>query len=311
MKQQKLWSNVHQASKIYILPNAFTAGNLFFGFLSIILCIQGKFNAASQDRASDVLAQLITQSSAFAQTDAIGSGKGYYLLAIICILMSFLCDAFDGRVARASGKLSLFGKEFDSLADSVSFGIAPCILMYFLILSPSDDMGTAMKSLVHSTGWLIGFIFMLCAAIRLGRFNVLTNPYIDGHEKYEMGDFSGLPAPAAAGAVASIALTMLSFNLTAFMPILIPLMLLISWFMISNIPYPSFKHINWTTSTKFRSFVAIVVCVMLIIYFRDCSFAIMFLAYVFYPPIKYLPRAKRIIAYKIKKTKKARQNAKR
>ncbi len=298
--EKKLWNNVHQASKIYILPNAFTSGNLFFGFLSIILCIQGKFNFDSQDRAIDVLAQLITPASTAPQA---GVGTGYYLLAIICILMSFLCDAFDGRVARASGKLSLFGKEFDSLADSVSFGIAPCILMYFLILNPSDDMSATMKSLVRNTGWLIGFIFMLCAAIRLGRFNVLTNPYIEGHEKYEMGDFSGLPAPAAAGAVASIALTMLSFNLTAFMPILIPLMLLISWFMVSNIPYPSFKHINWTTSTKFRSFVAIIVCILLIISFRECSFALIFLAYVFYPPIKYLPRAKRIIAYKIKKSK--------
>ncbi len=299
-QQRKLWANVHQASKIYILPNAFTAGNLFFGFLSIILCIQAKFNFESKDRAIDALAQLVAPKSA-----APDSGTGYYLLAILCILMSFLCDAFDGRVARASGKLSLFGKEFDSLADSVSFGIAPCLLMYFLILKPSSMMGEAMSSFVMNTGWLIGFIFMLCAAVRLGRFNVLTNPYIDGHEKYEMGDFSGLPAPAAAGAVASIALTMLSFDLTMFTPVLIPLMLLISWFMVSNIPYPSFKHINWTTSTKFRSFVIIIVCILLVVKFKECSFALIFLAYVFYPPIKYLPRARRILLYKYRKIKKS------
>jgi len=155
-----------------------------------------------------------------------------------------------------------------------------------------------------NTGWLIGFIFMLCASIRLARFNVLTNPYIQGHEKYEKGDFSGLPAPAAAGTVASIALTMLSLDLTKFSPILIPLMLLISWFMISNIPYPSFKHINWTTSAKFRSFVIIIVCILLVISFREYSFALIFLAYVFYPPIKYIPRAKRIISYKLKKLSK-------
>ena len=298
-QQKKLWSNVHQASKIYILPNAFTAGNLFFGFLSIVLCIQGKFNNESSDRAVDVLAQLIAPTS----TNAV-EGAGYYLLAILCILMAFLCDAFDGRVARASGKLSLFGKEYDSLADLVSFGVAPCLLMYFLILQPTKTMSTTLASLVMNTGWLIGFIFMLCASIRLARFNVLTNPYIQGHEKYEKGDFSGLPAPAAAGTVASIALTMLSLDLTKFSPILIPLMLLISWFMISNIPYPSFKHINWTTSAKFRSFVIIIVCILLVISFREYSFALIFLAYVFYPPIKYIPRAKRIISYKLKKLSK-------
>jgi len=182
----RLWENVHQASKIYILPNAFTAGNLFFGFLSIILCIQGKFNADSDSRTVEQLATLITPSNASPEPST-----SYYMLAIFCILMSFFCDAFDGRVARASGKLSLFGKEFDSLADSVSFGIAPCLLMFFLILQPTETMPEFYRNLLQNTGWLIGFIFMLCASIRLARFNVLTNPYIVGHEKYETGDFSG------------------------------------------------------------------------------------------------------------------------
>ena len=252
--EQSLWENVHQASKIYILPNSFTAGNLFFGFLSIILCVQGKFNADSTDRTIDHIAALITPNYT---AGASAPSTGYYVLAIICILASFFCDALDGRVARASGKTSLFGKEFDSIADSVSFGIAPCLLMFFLILQPSDTLSETWIRLLRNTGWLIGFIFMLCAAIRLARFNVLTNPYINGHEKYEKGDFSGLPAPAAAGAVASIALTILSFDLQAFTPLLIPLMLLIAWLMISNFPYPSFKHINWTTSMRFRSFVAL------------------------------------------------------
>ena len=290
--EQSLWENVHQASKIYILPNSFTAGNLFFGFLSIILCVQGKFNADSTDRTIDHIAALITPNYT---AGASAPSTGYYVLAIICILASFFCDALDGRVARASGKTSLFGKEFDSIADSVSFGIAPCLLMFFLILQPSDTLSETWIRLLRNTGWLIGFIFMLCAAIRLARFNVLTNPYINGHEKYEKGDFSGLPA--AAGAVASIALTILSFDLQAFTPLLILLMLLIAWLMISNFPYPSFKHINWTTSMRFRSFVALIICIILIVALRECSFAIIFLAYVFYPPIKYIPRALKIFSY--------------
>ena len=276
------------------MPNSFTAGNLFFGFLSIILCVQGRFNADSTDRTIDHIAALITPNYT---AGASAPSTGYYVLAIICILASFLCDALDGRVARASGKTSLFGKEFDSIADSVSFGIAPCLLMFFLILQPSAMLSDTWIRLLRNTGWLIGFIFMLCAAIRLARFNVLTNPYINGHEKYEKGDFSGLPAPAAAGAVASIALTMLSFDLQAFTPLLIPLMLLIAWLMISNFPYPSFKHINWTTSMRFRSFVALIICIILIVALRECSFAIIFLAYVFYPPIKYIPRALKIFSY--------------
>ena len=293
---QTLWENVHQASKIYILPNTFTAGNLFFGFLSIMLCVQGKFNPTEVTSLSH-LGALISPTA--------DAGTSYYLLAIICILASCFCDALDGRVARASGKTSLFGKEFDSLADSVSFGIAPCLLMYFLILQPTESMNETFRSLLRNTGWFIGFVFMLCASIRLARFNVLTNPYIMGHEKYEKGDFAGLPAPAAAGTVASIALTMLSFELDKYSPILIPLMLLIAWLMITNIPYPSFKHINWTTSMRFRSFVALIICILLIIALREYSFAIIFLAYVLYSPIKYAPRALKILSYKVKKLKKS------
>lgn len=296
-EDSNLWENVHQASKIYILPNVFTTGNLFFGFLSIILCIQARFHPAEQTEGTmKSLAALLTSGNAPQD-----SSTAYYLLAIICILASFFCDALDGRVARASGKMSLFGKEFDSLSDSISFGVAPGLLTFFLILQPAESMSETYRSLLKNTGWLIGFVFMLCAAIRLARFNVLTNPYIMGHEKYETGDFCGLPAPAAAGAVASIALTMLSFDLGAYTPLLIPLMILIAWLMVSNIPYPSFKHINWTTSMRFRSFVALIVCLILIVYLKEYSFAIIFLAYVFWSPIKYSPRAIKAIKYKYKK----------
>ena len=299
-EKKELWENVHQASKIFILPNFFTAGNLFFGFLSIVMCVQARFNAAAGESA----AMKTIASFLLPNAKNIDQSTAYYLFAMICILIAFFCDAFDGRVARASGKTSLFGKEFDSLADSVSFGLAPALLMFFLILQPAENMSESWRSFLKNTGWLIGFIFLLCAAVRLARFNVLTNPYITGNEKYSSGDFSGLPAPAAAGAVTSIALTMLSFDLKNYMYALIPLMLLIAFFMVSNIPYPSFKHINWTTSTRFRTFVALVLCVLLIVLMREYSFAIMFLSYVFYSPLKYLPRGLKILKYKAKKISK-------
>lgn len=138
--------NVHQESKIYILPNAFTAGNLFFGFLSIVLCIQGKFNSDSARESLTQIAALITPSSS-----EIANSTGYYLLAILCILAACFCDALDGRVARMSGKTSLFGKEFDSLADSISFGVAPCLLMFFLVLQPIEGMKDSYSNFLKNT----------------------------------------------------------------------------------------------------------------------------------------------------------------
>jgi len=293
----KLWANVHQASQIYFLPNLFTAGNLFFGFLSIIFCIRAKFEAGSAVAPSvEKLASFLCPNLS-ADSDPASS---YYAIAILCILVSFFCDALDGRVARATGKSSLFGKEFDSIADSLSFGLAPALLMYFQVLQPSPYLDGAYAGILRNSGLIIGFLFLLCACIRLSRFNVLTNPYIMGHEKYEKGDFCGLPAPAAAGTVASISLMMLTMDFKNFSILLLPLMLLIAWFMISNIPYPSFKHINWSTKTKFRTFVMLILGTLLIFWVKEYSFAIMFLAYVFYAPIKYSPRFYKVISYKLK-----------
>ncbi len=297
-KKEGLWENVHQASRIYLLPNFFTAGNLFFGFLSVVCCIRAKFEvdlsmAPSVQKFSAFIFRFLPENSDISTS--------YYALAILCILASFLCDALDGRVARASGKSSLFGKEFDSIADSVSFGFAPCMLMYFLVLQPTTVSHESFINLFNSTGWIVGFLFLLCACVRLSRFNVLTNPYIVGHEKYEKGDFCGLPAPAAAGTVATIALTLLSLKIDNYAILLLPLMILISFLMISNIPYPSFKHINWTISTRFRTFVLIITAVILILSFKEYSLAMLFLAYVFYAPIKYSPRMLKILSYRIKK----------
>ncbi|MBR4597469.1 MAG: CDP-diacylglycerol--serine O-phosphatidyltransferase [Opitutales bacterium] len=290
-EKPKLWANVHQASKIYILPNFFTAGNLFFGFVSIILCMRGRFAASESHSAIHGLANI------FVEVDpAKNPSASYYVVAILAILLSVFCDALDGRVARASGKTSLFGKEFDSLADAVAFGVAPCLLTFLLTLNP-EQASESLKSYIAPLGWFVAFIYLLCGCIRLARFNVITNPYIAGHEKYEQGDFSGLPVPAAAGAMSSIALTMLSLNLWSYTLWIVPVMLLISFLMISNIPYPSFKHVNWDASARIRSFVAIIACILLIIKMGVYSFTIIFLLYIAIPPLKYAPKLFSIIKY--------------
>lgn len=291
----KLWANVHQASKIYILPNFFTAGNLFFGFVSIILCMRGRFAASESHASIDGIANLFVDIDPSKNPSA-----SYYVVAILAILLSVFCDALDGRVARASGKTSLFGKEFDSLADAVAFGVAPCLLTFLLTLNP-EQASESLKSYIAPLGWFVAFIYLLCGCIRLARFNVITNPYIAGHEKYEQGDFSGLPVPAAAGAMSSIALTMLSLDLWSYTLWIVPVMLLISLLMISNIPYPSFKHINWDTSARIRSFVAIIACMLLIIKMGVYSFTIIFLLYIIIPPLMYLPKLVSIVKYMAKR----------
>ncbi len=254
----KDFDNPAEASKIYILPNLLTAGNLFFGFLAIIRCIQAKYAASSE-----VLSQ------------------EYYLHAVWFIFFAFLCDSLDGRVARISGKESLFGKEFDSIADIVSFGVAPSLMVFFLILSPTESY-----PFFQQVGWLIGFIYLLCAGVRLARFNVITHPLVERLSSKDfrgnLNYFRGLPVPAAAGSIASIVLVMNSYNLKAWTLILPFLMILIAGLMVSNISYPSFKNIHWQTKAPVKTFLGIIIIAIIVFLFREISITISFLSYIFY-----------------------------
>ncbi|WP_309399583.1 CDP-alcohol phosphatidyltransferase family protein [Cerasicoccus maritimus] len=257
------YRDVNEAARIYLLPNLFTAGNLLFGFLAIIWCIRGKYDATEAEMAR------------------------YFTQAVFFILGAGVCDMLDGRVARLGGRESLFGKEFDSIADMVSFGMAPCLMMFFLILSPTEGW-----EFFRQIGWLIGFIYLLCAGIRLARYNIITNPFIPGIEKSAgLGDFQGLPAPAAAGMVSTIVLVMLNFQFgKGFYLFLPPLMLLIAWMMVSNVRYPSFKHLGWQTHLKIPHFVGLIIFVMMLIFFWRFSFALLFLAYLFFGLFRHLKK---------------------
>jgi len=260
------YKNPTEASRIYFLPNFFTAGNLFFGFLAIIRCIQAKYDPSP----------LIS--------------KEYYTHAVWFILLACICDALDGRMARIGRQESIFGKEFDSIADVVSFGVAPALMVFFLILSPTEGY-----PVIRQVGWFIGFIYLLCAGVRLARFNVLTSPLFpsNANDSAKVSNFTGLPVPAAAGVIASLALVLNRFDLQRFTIILPALMLLIAWLMISNISYPSFKNINLQTQTPFKAFVFIVIAGGLILLLREISFAVLFLSYVFFGLLKDLsPRLK-------------------
>lgn len=259
-KNKLKFSDPAEASRIYILPNLFTAGNLFFGFLAIIRCIQAKYVVLTEELS-----------------------KNYYEHAVWFIFLAVICDAMDGRVARISGRESLFGKEFDSIADIVSFGVAPALMVFFLILSPTEDF-----PFFQQLGWIIGFIYLLCAGVRLARFNVITNPLVQKMTTQNLDTngslsyFRGLPVPPAAGVVSSLVLVLLSYNLKAWALLLPFLLILISVLMVSNIHYPSFKNVNWQTRTAHKTFIFVVVLAIIVFLFREISLAIIFLTYVFY-----------------------------
>lgn len=256
------YADSEEASRIYLLPNSLTAGNLLFGFMAILNCIQ-----ASNSTNEAVISNHFTQ-------------------AVWFILLSVVCDAFDGRLARMGGKESLFGKEFDSIADVISFGMAPALMMIFLILKPNEKNESILQ-----IGWLIGFIYLLCAAVRLSRFNVLTNPILPPAKRLKATkDFLGLPVPAAAGMVASIVLTYISFDVKGFELLMPFFMLTVALLMVSSIPYPSFKEIDWQTNTRFRTFIFLIFCFCIAFMFKELFFVILFIGYIIYGPIRYLFR---------------------
>jgi len=135
-----------------LLPNLLTSGNLAAGFFAIV-----------------------------------ASARGDVDRAVVAILFAMVCDLFDGRLARRVGATSPFGAEYDSIADAVSFGVAPAVLAFHF--GGLAELGW--------TGWVLAFAYVVCAALRLARFNVSSGRYKDR--------FQGLPSPAAAGMVVTTA----------------------------------------------------------------------------------------------------------
>jgi CDP-diacylglycerol--serine O-phosphatidyltransferase len=181
---------------IHLLPQIFTTGNLFFGFFSIVHASLGNF-----DRA------------------ALG------------IVLAVVFDILDGRVARLARMTSRFGAEYDSIADTVSFGVAPAFLAFQA--GNLQDLGR--------TGLVMAFLFTVCAALRLARFNVSPGRY--------KGRFQGLPSPAAAGTVAStqLAISLLRENgipWNAPEAVVAGGIAALGLLMVSAVPYRSFKQVD-------------------------------------------------------------------
>ena len=204
--------------KIYFLPNLFTAGNLFCGFVALTKIVQANIEV---DGFKDIK------------------------VALFFILLACIFDLFDGRIARMGGRESPFGREFDSLADVISFGVAPAFLVHRIVLK---DVFVAHPQV----GWFIASIYLICGAFRLARFNCLSAMSGGGGGK----EFLGFPIPSAAGFVASLTLFMMWYdekefpksNLRFVLPIL---MLFLSWMMVSEVKYPTFKKLDLRATRTF------------------------------------------------------------
>jgi CDP-diacylglycerol--serine O-phosphatidyltransferase len=269
------YENASQASRIYFLPNLMTAGNLFCGFTAIMLCVEAKFTARIE--------LIDTLNYAVQKTPA-----QLYEKAVWFILAGVLFDSLDGRLARLGGQESLFGKEFDSLADIVTFGIAPALLAMFLLLSPTQDM-----PVYRLIGWIVSFFYLACSAIRLARFNVITSPLLKPDERLPKYDFLGLPVPAAAGTLASLVMVMNRLPpslIPATTLILPPFLFIVALLMVSTFHYPSFKHIDWNTRIRVQGLVLCLLAIVLIYQFHYFAIAGIFVSYLLYGIVRHFFR---------------------
>src|SRR6185436_347948 len=188
---------------------------------------------------------------------------------------------------------SLFGAEFDSLADVISFGAAPALLMFYLILKPT----TGENEWLRNVGWLIGFIYLLCAAMRLARFNVITNPLLRPGSKDSSKDFVGLPVPAAASTVAATVLFLIKLaetdrSLKSWALALPPLMLLVAFLMMSTVRYPSGKNVDMLTQTRLRPFVLLLFTIGLVVLYKEIAVLGICLGYIFFGLLRHVRRSR-------------------
>ena len=237
-----------QNPKIYLLPNLMTAGNLLCGFAAILRIYDG-----AQDSDFTVAAQKFHD-------------------AIWFILAAFVFDFLAGRLARLGGHDSAFGREFDSLADVISFGAAPALLVYQIVLGEFQNLG-----------WIIAGVYLACGALRLARFNCVAASGAPGDRK----NFTGFPIPAAAGMIASLTLFMLWLDegqrtIGRWKYALPVLMLFLSFMMFSHFKYPSFKAISWRTKQSLPRFLVLIALLVVTWKFYQWMTAVLFLGYLLY-----------------------------
>ncbi len=255
--------------KIHFLPNLMTAGNLLSGFVALGYIVEAPLGPA---------------------------GNWQIKTALLFILLACIFDALDGRLARMGGVESPFGREFDSLADLISFGAAPAFLVHRVVLREvfADK---------PELGWFIASIYLICGALRLARFNCLAAMSGGGGGK----EFLGFPIPAAAGLVASLTMFLMwdedriDLSKGSWRYLLPTVLMFLSFMMVSEVKYPSFKNLDLRSRRSFsKTAIFIILLAALFIGRRiilPVVLPIMFTIYLLYGFIR--PRISRKVRHEI------------
>jgi len=220
-----------------------------------------------------VLPNLFTTGNLFCGFYAIIAAiNGKFLYAAIAILVANFFDIADGKVARITNTTSKFGVEYDSLSDLISFGIAPSILIYTWALIPYGKFG-----------WVAAFMFTSCGALRLARFNVMVTVS-------EKSRFTGLPIPAAASMIATTVLLMFKLGKITIDRNIILLILVycLSFLMVSNIKYLSFKEVQFIKQKPLKFVFFLILLLLIVVLETEISLFILMGFYVISGPLETL-----------------------
>ena len=230
---------------IYLLPNLFTTGCLFAGFYAIVAAIDGNYERAG-----------------------------------FAVFAAMLFDTLDGRVARMTRTESAFGKEYDSLADMVSFGVAPAIVAYQWGVARLFEYG----SVWGRVGWLAAFLYAACAALRLARFNTRTSA--------DKRFFEGLPSPSAAAIVSAFIWASSEWREPGLPGLILATVVTAcaGALMVSSFAYNSFKQVQSAGPVRFATFLLVPAGFALIALFQETALLAIFGGYALSGPVGWLLR---------------------
>jgi CDP-diacylglycerol---serine O-phosphatidyltransferase len=241
---------------MYILPSLFTVGTLICGYYAVLMTLQG--------------AQLMAAGAAGALASSAFDD------ASMAIGLAILFDGLDGRIARLTNATSNFGREFDSLADVIAFGLAPGVLVYsWGVRSAIDASQLPWTHHLRPVGWIVTFAYLICGAARLARFNIdAVKPGVD--RRY----FVGLPIPAAAGVIAAVVhwekdpLTFWPFALVWLLAVLG-----LAFLMVSRVRYSSFKALDLRRRRPYVTIIFIGLVIWAIVFYSEPVLLILALTY--------------------------------
>ncbi len=245
----------------YALPTMFTAGNLLLGFLAILQAFQGALKESMGEAGA----------------------SHHFEIASIMIGVAVFLDGLDGRIARMTNTCSEFGREMDSLADCITFCLAPAVLAYVWGIHFVDTANDPrIYDQLSKAGYFFAFLYVLCGSARLARFNIQENPVPSNPGRPGRKYFVGLPTPAAAGLVASVIYAAESSPLTwwPISAVWVGMLGLLSFLMVSTWRYRSFKDFNLLSPRSFKSIIVLGGLIFLIAYYSQIVLVSLSIVYV-------------------------------